>query len=77
MYVYKGYFSRTAVQKSELQGNPLCDRDLFKKEKKDKQTNKKNEEENNSTLKYVMCLHVSKHCESENYMKIHANANCK
>ena len=38
---------------------------------------KKNEEENNSTLKYVMCLHVSKHCESENYMKIHANANCK
>ena len=31
----------------------------------------------NSTLKNVMCLHMLKHCEFENHMKIYANANCK
>ena len=33
--------------------------------------------ENKTTLKNVMCLHMLKNCEFENHMKIHANANCK
>ena len=36
---------------------------------------KKNQQK--STLKNVMCLHMLKHCEFENNMKIYANANCK